>query len=103
MGVSPIEFQALRGPEVGALRGKAIRPGSFPGPGGQLNAECRMGNWRKEARNFAFRIDQHHTIRPLVVILFPPMLLPHSALTSGPQACFFAEMKSTEARKVRGA
>jgi len=41
-----------------------------------------------------------NTIGPALGILFPPMLFPCNALTSGPQACFFAEKKNT---KVKGA
>jgi hypothetical protein len=34
-----------------------------------------------------------NTIGAPAGILFPPMLFPRNALTSGPQACFFAEKK----------
>jgi hypothetical protein len=52
MGVSPVEFQALPGPEVGALRGKTIRLGSFLGPGGQLKGGMQNGKLQKRRKEF---------------------------------------------------
>jgi hypothetical protein len=81
--VSPIEFQALPGPEARALRAKTMRRASFLGPGGQFKcgmpiAECGL---KKKTKKSEIRNPQSE--------ITGPMLFPRNALTSGPQACFF--------------
>jgi len=56
VGVSPIEFQPLPGPEVRASREKTMRRLSFLGTGGQLKcgmpiAECGLKKKIKKIRN----------------------------------------------------
>ena len=51
-----IEFQALPGPEARALGAKSMRHDSLSSPGGLLNAECRLRNGKKEAKNSEFHI-----------------------------------------------
>jgi hypothetical protein len=44
VGIRPVEFQVLAGPEAGALRGKTMRRASFFGPGGQA-VFSRVPGW----------------------------------------------------------
>jgi hypothetical protein len=88
VGVSPVVFQALPGPELRALREKSMRHFSFFGPGGPSGlriVDCGMRIEKKlkksEIRNSKSEMEG-------------PMLFPCNALTSGPQACFFAEKKT---------
>jgi hypothetical protein len=100
--VSPVEFQALPGPEVRALRAKIMRHVSFLGPGGHEILSARAGLFRcRGARPGAEPPASlcGNTIGPPAGIFFPPMLFPRNALTSGPQACFLAEKRIA---KVKG-
>jgi len=108
VGLSPIEFQALPGPEVRALREKTMRRPSFLGPGGRVVLSPRTGLFVVGAPGRApdgpasklrivdcrMRIEKKakkSEIRNPKSEITGPMLFPRNALTSGPQACFFRE------------
>jgi hypothetical protein len=101
VGVSPTEFQALPGMEVGALREKKPQ-----GPDHFLDRACKLffpreqgysvvgapGGSAELAEVRAPNGPRHPTERRSdlrFVILFPSMLFARKALTSGPHACIF--------------
>jgi len=66
VGARSIEFQALPGPEVRALRAKIMRHASFLGPGGQpkygmWNRKRKDSKFNSEFRNGLFHFTHVHS------------------------------------------